>query len=71
MEKCDELEGFFECRGCLQHAFEVLLANKKTAAVENDELRDQIKVVKNNNKELRKENNELKRKWEGLDGDGE
>jgi cell division protein FtsB len=47
------------------------LANKKTAEVENDELRDQIKVVKNNNKELRNENNGLKRKWEGLNGDGE
>jgi FtsZ-binding cell division protein ZapB len=48
------------------------LANKKTVEVENDELRDHNKVLKNNINELRNENNELKRKWEGLDGgDGE
>ncbi|KAL7453980.1 hypothetical protein ACHAWC_005613 [Mediolabrus comicus] len=69
VEKCEEGSG---CRGCLQHAFEVLLANKKTVEAENDELRDHNRVMKNNINELRNENNELKRKWEGLDGgDGE
>jgi len=60
--KCEEGS---DCKGCLEHAFVSLLATRKTSKEENDELRDQIKEVTD-------ENNELKRKWEGLDGgDGE
>lgn len=60
-----ECEQGSDCKGCLEQAVVALLANRKTTKEENDELKDQIK-------ELTDENNELKRKWEGLDGgDGE
>lgn len=64
MEQCELNEENFGCRACLEQAVVALLANRKTTKEENDELRDQIK-------ELTDENNELKRKWEGLGGGDE